>query len=106
MHGIHRLGVLSFMPLGGVIAAFVVFNVMMVLLATTVPTVVFVVPLVVLALILAVGVFAYARLVVHIARRPDLTGSDRAMWIVVLFAAGPFGPPLYWLVAVRPGIAR
>ncbi len=38
---------------------------------------------------------------VHILRRKDFDAGQKAAWIAILFAAGPFGPPAYWFGVTR-----
>ncbi|MDA0162679.1 PLDc N-terminal domain-containing protein [Solirubrobacter ginsenosidimutans] len=109
MHRTRRLGLLSFVPLAAPVALVAAIAQITATVAgapgESSPVALLIGFGVAVAGLIAAMV-VYVRFIVHIARRSDFTSSDKAMWIVVLFVAGPLGPPIYWFAMLRTGAAQ
>jgi hypothetical protein len=104
MHRTRRLGLLSFVPLAALVALIAVMARITAAVANSPaessPAALLIGFGVVFAGLIG-AILVYVRFIVHVARRGDFTPSDKAMWIVVMFVAGPLGPPIYWFACVR-----
>jgi hypothetical protein len=97
-----RNDIVCFIPLAGfVLLLEVPFHVVGQLSAFTPNYTLIVVELGVACAVLLAGVIVTIGFLVHILRRVDFGGTQKAAWIAILLAAGPLGPPTYWFGVTR-----
>ena len=97
-----RNDIVCFIPLAGVVLLLEVpFWVVGRLTAPAPNETLIVIALGALGAVLLAGAGVMLGFLVHILRRKDFDAGQKAAWIAILFAAGPFGPPAYWFGVTR-----